>query len=218
VEESALWTDTNSSVLLLLRGFLAGGVLAFALSRKRWRVNYGLADRIPPTKLAVPYRAKDNPSARSDYSHPDVVLTLTMLSYYYEGLTDDYLFTSLSHLMESDQRDTEYAEWGKSAGNLPVAFRRLEAINIKDREQCSSEIFPAIRHSKKVVDYFCSKIVFPKEMKEFPHKLSSSGWDLGKLKAHPLTGLVAQKTLEHYCLSMSSTWTFQNKGTPTHLC
>jgi len=57
----------------------------------------------------------------------------------------------------------------------------------------SSEIFPVVRHSKKVVDYFCSKIVFPKEMKEFPHKLSSSGWDLGKLKEHPLTGFSGTK-------------------------
>jgi len=193
VEGSHLWTDTNSPVLLLLRGLLAGGVLTFVLGQKRWRVNYGLADRTPPTKLAVPYRAKDNPSARSEYSHPDVVLTLTLLSYYYEGLTDDYLFTSLSHLMESDQKDTEYAEWVKGAANLPVAFRGLEGINIKDREQCSSQIFPALRHSKKVVDYFCSNIVFPKEMREFPHKLSGSGWDLGKLKTHPLTGFSGTK-------------------------
>lgn len=95
--------------------------------------------------------------------------------------------------MESDQKDTEYAEWVNGAANLPVAFRVLEGINIKDREQCSTQIFPAIRHRKKVVDYFCSNIVFPKEMKEFPHKLSGSGWDLGKLKAHPLTGFSGTK-------------------------
>jgi len=193
VEESSLWSDTTGPVLLLLRGLLAGGVLTFVLSQKRWRVNYGLADRIPPTKLAVPYRAKDSPSARSEYSHPDVLLMLTMLTYYYEGLTDDYLFTVLSHLMESDQKDTEYAEWVKGADNLPVAFRALEGINIKDREQCIAEVFPALRYRKKIVDYFCSKIVFPKEIREFPYKLSSSGWDLGKLKAHPLTGFSGTK-------------------------
>jgi hypothetical protein len=30
--------------------------------------------------------------------------------------------------------------------------------------------------------------VFPKAMKEFPSKLSASGWDLGAIKTHPMTG------------------------------
>ncbi|TKA55092.1 hypothetical protein B0A55_13427, partial [Friedmanniomyces simplex] len=38
------------------------------------------------------------------------------------------------------------------------------------------------------IDYFLANIVFPKEMREFPHKLSASGWDIGKKKALPTTG------------------------------
>ncbi|MGG6495561.1 UNVERIFIED_CONTAM: DUF3645 domain-containing protein, partial [Bacteroidetes bacterium 56_B9] len=66
-------------------------------------MNYGLttAPRVPPTKLAVPYRAKDMPSPRSEFSHPDVVLFLTSLSYYYGGLGDEDLFTALSHVLDS---------------------------------------------------------------------------------------------------------------------
>lgn len=57
------WADATRSTLLLLRGLLAGGVLAFAFGQKRWKVNYGLdVTRKPGTKLAVPYRAKDNVS------------------------------------------------------------------------------------------------------------------------------------------------------------
>lgn len=62
---SGFWTDSTKDVLLLFRGLFAGGILAFAFGQKRWRVHYGLTStRTPPTKLAVPYRAKDSASPR----------------------------------------------------------------------------------------------------------------------------------------------------------
>ncbi|GIZ43567.1 hypothetical protein CKM354_000678800 [Cercospora kikuchii] len=184
VEDSVFWTEATSSPLLLLRGFIAGGVLAFIFGQKRWRVNYGLttAPRTPPTKLAVPYRAKDMPSPRSEFSHPDVVLFLTSLSYYYGGLDDDDLFNALSHVLNSDQADIEYMAWVQDAPTLPLAFRQLQGINLKDKSQCINEVFPCLRSGKSVIDYFLSHVVFPKEMKEFPKKLSSSGWDMGQSK------------------------------------
>jgi hypothetical protein len=71
-EHTALWNG-----ILLRRGILAGGILVFALQKKRWRVNYGLDPR--RTMLAVPYRAKDVPSLRTDFGHPDVAIVLTCL-------------------------------------------------------------------------------------------------------------------------------------------
>ncbi|KKZ67076.1 hypothetical protein EMCG_07247 [[Emmonsia] crescens] len=183
------WADTTSDTLLLLRGLVAGGVLPFAFGQKRWRVNYGLdATRQPRTKLAVPYRAKDNPTSRSEFSHPDVVIVLTSLSYYYGGLDNDDLFVTFSHIMKSDQAEIEYEAWVRDAPGLPPAFRQLVGINLKDHFQCTEHVFPPLRYAKSVVDYFLSHIVFPKEMKEFPHKLSASGWDIGQTKTHPTTG------------------------------
>ncbi|KLJ08813.1 hypothetical protein EMPG_15752 [Blastomyces silverae] len=183
------WTDTTRNTLLLLRGLIAGGVLPFAFGQKRWRVNYGLdATRQPRTKLAVPYRAKDNPTPRSEFSHPDVVIILTSLSCYYGGLEDEDLFVSFAHLLKSDQADIQYQVWVRDAPDLPLDFRQLMGINLKNRLQCLEQIFPFIRYAKSVIDYFLGHIVFPKEMKEFPHKLSASGWDIGKIKTHPTTG------------------------------
>ncbi|KAI3322851.1 hypothetical protein HD806DRAFT_544884 [Xylariaceae sp. AK1471] len=183
------WTDSTKPLLLLLRGILAGGVLVFALSRKRWRVDFGLAtDRTPPTKLAVPYRAKDNPTPRSEFSHPDIVIALTSLTYYYGGLEDEDLFIALGHLMESDQASIEYDAWIKDSRRMPASFRQLEGINLKDRPQCINDVFPHLRYGKSVIDYFLEHVVFPKEVKEFPYKLSASGWDIGKRKAHYTTG------------------------------
>jgi len=188
-EKGAFFTETTKGPLLLLRGLIAGGVLSFALKSKRWRVNYGIdPSRKPKTQLAVPYRSKDSPSPRSEFSHPDVVITLTSLTYYYGGLNDQDLFDTLAHVEKSDQSDVEYEIWVRSAGALPEAFRHLTGVNIKDRHQCTTEIFPSLRYSKGAIDYFLSHIVFPKAMKEFPYQLSASGWDLGAIKSHPTTG------------------------------
>ncbi|KAK0710370.1 hypothetical protein B0T21DRAFT_454868 [Apiosordaria backusii] len=175
--------------LFLLRGLLAGGVLQFALGQKRFRVNYGLApDRQPPTMLAVPYRAKDSPAPRSEFSHTDAVIILTCLSYYYRGLTDQELFISLEMLSNSDRAEQEYSSWSRASPLLDPTLRHFSAVNLKDKTLCTEKLFPGLRFTKPAVDYYLSNVVFPKEMREFPFKLSSSGWDLAKPKTYPLTG------------------------------
>lgn len=185
-----LWSDSSSrQTLLLLRGLFAEGVLAFVFGQKRWRVNYGLTERIPQTQLAVPYKAKDQPAARAEFSHPDVVLLLSFLSHYYQGLSNEHLFEVFGHLLAADQANVKYQDWVKDAPTLKAAgFGSLESINIRDKNQCIEEVFPQMRFAKSVVDYYLSNLVFPRDMKEFPSKLSASGWDLGKVKANPTTG------------------------------
>ncbi|KAF5262938.1 hypothetical protein FOXYS1_6350 [Fusarium oxysporum] len=189
VETSSLWNEMTSRNILLLRGLFAGGILSFALGSKRWRVNYGVDhNREKMTKLAVPFRAKDNPTPRSEFSQPDVVITLTCLSYYYSGLDDEALFAAFELLSRSDNATQEYQDWVKTAPLLPQAFRNLEGVNLRDRVLCTTEIFSHVRYSKAAVDYYLCHLVFAKESKEFPHKLSASGWDLGKKKDNPTTG------------------------------
>ncbi|EJT69150.1 hypothetical protein GGTG_13259 [Gaeumannomyces tritici R3-111a-1] len=184
----SFWSESTKRSLLLLRGLLAGGVLGFVFS-KRWRVSYGFdQSRNPPTRLAVPYRAKDCPSARSEFSHPEVVMLLTALSSYYGGLSNDDLFLAFTHLLKSDQPEQDYDEWVRDANSMPPSFQHLDGVNIKDRGQCTQQIFPRLRYSKGAIDFFLSRVVYPKFMKEFPSKLSSSGWDLGEEKVHPTTG------------------------------
>ena len=189
VEKSSFWTDSTSSAVLLIRGLIAQGILSFVFMQKRWRVDYGLVnDRVPPTSLAVPYRAKDSPSLRSEFSHPDVVVLLTTLSYYYGGLSDDHLLTAFHRLYRSDQADLEYQAWVQDAPNLPESFRQLTGVNLEDMIQCKRDLFPCLRYAKGVVDFFLAHVVFPKQLREFPHKLSASGWDIGETKIHRTTG------------------------------
>jgi hypothetical protein len=168
-------------------------------STKRWRVNYGLdVTRTPSTDLAVPYRSKDSPSPRSEFSHTDVVLILTLLSQYYGGLSDEQLFDTLTHVLNSDQCDIQYDEFVRTASSsLPAAFRQLSGVSIRDRHQCMTEVFPALRYSKNAVDYYLTHLVFPKQCKQFPQKLSASGWDLGASKTHPTTGFSGTNDTSH---------------------
>lgn len=43
------------------------------------------------------------PSARSEFGHPDAAIALTCLSYYYGGLTDAQIHASFEKLFLSDQ-------------------------------------------------------------------------------------------------------------------
>ncbi|KAJ9413498.1 hypothetical protein QL093DRAFT_2594586 [Fusarium oxysporum] len=189
VEKSPFWHESTINHILLLRGLFASGILSFVFAQKRWRVSYGLdPNRGKTTKLAVPFRAKDNPTPRSEFSHPDVVIVLTCLTYYYGGLDNEALFTAFDLLIRSDNADLEYQEWVKASPTIPDAFKHIQGVNLKDHVQCVSEVFPCIKYSKAAIDYYLCRMVFAKESREFPHKLSASGWDLGKQKHNPTTG------------------------------
>ncbi|KAF2031984.1 hypothetical protein EK21DRAFT_99304 [Setomelanomma holmii] len=199
IESSRVWTDSTKHAILLVHGLIACGVLRFILSSKRWRVNFGLhPDRIPRTSLAVPYRFKDEPSPRAEFSHPDVLIAFTLLSYYYGGLNDQQMFIAFEHLSNSNQSAIEFSEWVDTASsNLPTAYRILSGINIKDRQHCIQNIFPHLRYSTACIEYFLSRSIFPKEIRQFSSKLSASGWDMGAVKANPTTGFSRTKDTMH---------------------
>ncbi|OBT40138.1 hypothetical protein VE00_09962 [Pseudogymnoascus sp. WSF 3629] len=122
------------------------------------------------------------------FSHPDAAIVLTCLSYYYGGLSDQQIHASFEALLQSDCAMEEYARWVKDAPGLPVAFRVVSGVNLSNVEQCRRDVFGPLRSAKSIIDFYMANIVFPKEMKEFPNKLSSSGWDIAQEKAHPTTG------------------------------
>lgn len=168
--------ETYMKKLLLARGLIAGGILLHVLHGKRWSVTYGLH----PTRClcAVPYRAKGVPAATAEFGHPDVAIALTCLSYYYAGLTDAQLQTCLEIGQKADDPSAEYRTWTEADPSFPVHLSHWDAVNLEDHQQCNTHLFPALRHNKKVADFFLTNVVFPREGKEFDQKLSTSGWDI----------------------------------------
>ncbi|KAG8698645.1 hypothetical protein FRC11_014251, partial [Ceratobasidium sp. 423] len=167
--------------LLLVRGLLASGILVFALKHKHYRVDYGLD--LSRSLLAVPYRAKDLPSLRAEFGHPDVAVVLTCLSYYYQGLTEQQLDLCFELLFKLDNPSLEYEQWVQRNEATPADLQQLNGVNIKDRQQFMERLAPTFSRNSATVDFFLSSVVFPKEAKEFPEKLATSGWDLAERKA-----------------------------------
>ncbi|KAG1739525.1 hypothetical protein EDB19DRAFT_2025088 [Suillus lakei] len=178
--DTAVWPG-----LLVLRGLLACGILVYALKERRWRVDYGLAPK--RTMLAVPYRAKDMPSLRAEFGHPDVAVTLTCLSYYYTGLTLQQLMLCFELLLKQDNPDLEYESWVLGLQSVPESLRHLNGINTESADQLN-DLQQLLAFNKAVIDFYLSRVVFPKEAKGFPSKLTCSGWDLAQEKKHLTTG------------------------------
>ena len=132
--------------------------------------------------LAVPFRAKDSPAPRSEFSYPDIVIVLTCLSYYYQGLSNSELRTCLETLNKSDQAEQEYSRWAAASPQLSSSLRHFLGVNLKDHALCKKSVFPVLQYAKPAIDFYLANVVFPKEMREFPLKLSASGVDLGKIK------------------------------------
>ncbi|KAG2366240.1 hypothetical protein BDR07DRAFT_1480293 [Suillus spraguei] len=171
--------------LLVLRGLLACGILVYALKERRWRVDYGLAPK--RTMLAVPFRAKDMPSLRAEFGHPDVAIMLTCMSYYYAGLTLQQLMLCFELLLKQDNPALEYESWVLGLQSVPESLQRLNGINTESADQFG-DLQRLFASNKAVVDFYLSRVVFPKQAKGFPSKLTCSGWDLAQEKNHLTTG------------------------------
>ncbi|KAF8270964.1 hypothetical protein EI94DRAFT_648803 [Lactarius quietus] len=180
---STLWNG-----ILLLRGLLVDGegILGYVLKERRWRVDYGLDPS--RTLLAVPYRAKDVPSLRAEFGHPDVAIALTCLSYYYGGLTKQQVLQCIDLLTKLDNPDMEYDQWTEMGEEIPTLLRQVNGINTNDDTQVDEHLVPLFSRNTKVIDFYLSKVVFPRAAKEFPSKLSTSAWDLVEDKPNVTTG------------------------------
>ncbi|KAK0446444.1 uncharacterized protein EV420DRAFT_1715953 [Desarmillaria tabescens] len=172
--ESQCSESNTWSLLLILRGLFAHGILNYVLSSRRWRVDYGLD--LSRSLLAVPYRAKDVPSLLAESGHPDVAISLTCLSYYYTPVQTRRPFLRIRIL---DQ---------KSMTLYQHRYAHLSGVNTKDKEQWSNHLVPLFQRNRAVNDFYLSQVVFPKQAKEFPCKLSTSGWDLAERRAKVTTG------------------------------
>ena len=193
--QSYLWSG-----LLVLRGLLASNILLFALAERRWHVDYGLVSQSQnrehsdsdgsPTKLAVPYRAKDVPAPNTQFGHPDITIILTCLSYYYAGLTEEQLRASFEMLLDQDDPSAEYAFWVKEYDreSMPGPLWKLSDINLRSSEQWDNVTFPLFSRNQGAIDFYLSRVVFSHEAKEFPGKLTGSSWDLAKKREKLITG------------------------------
>ncbi|XP_065674638.1 uncharacterized protein LOC136091250 [Hydra vulgaris] len=164
--------------LLILRGLLFFEVLHLAL-QKRWRVNFGVNLSNTISKMAVPFRAKDVASERTEFGHPDIAIILTQVSYYMSGLSESQLDEVFIHLDKTTNKEVRYEQWITAIGiaNVPDYLHELNGVNLDSIEQ-KKKLYSLLRYSMNVVNFWLNQVVYPREAKQFPVKILTSAWDL----------------------------------------
>jgi hypothetical protein len=158
----------------LLRGLFVHRILIATL-KKRWNVQYGLHPTRAP--IAVPFLAKGVPSPTAEWGHPDMAITLTCLSFYYEGLSRSQFKEAFAHLVKTDEPSIQYEKWFPKGVDVPKELDDFTAINAEDSRQLG-ELYEVVRSSASLVDFYLNNFVFPKYAKTFRLKLQASGWNL----------------------------------------
>lgn len=143
--------------------------------------------------MAIPFRFKDAPSERTEFGHPDLAITLTLRSYYEDGLTRDSFLRVLEWLrgLPSLEQGLQYSRWLWAAAE-PNDFcstagesvekavaRRLElprsADLMTDDEVFIERLWTKFAKNMNVIETYLEEFVFPKETRQFPFK----AWQFG---------------------------------------
>lgn len=171
-ESLEIFSDQDSApkVLLLIRGLLMNRILLVCL-KKRWSVQYGIHPHRDP--LAVPFEAKGVPSEQAEFGHPEVSIILTILSFYFAGLTRVDFHRSLKTVLESDDPAAEYDRFIHNCQTIPDCLRHYHVINVDDKSQVD-DLYKHLRLDRNVLNYYLNNFVFPVHAKQFARKLSSS--------------------------------------------
>ncbi|CAE7206919.1 unnamed protein product [Symbiodinium necroappetens] len=168
--------------MLALRGFLACAVLEHCM-QKRHSVEYGVGQK-HAKRLAVPYKASNTPSERSEFGHPDCAIMLTLLSYFYDGLSRAQLkqaFEALLSYDESVQKGRYDAWFSLSQGMKPVEETRT--VRVATMIDLSSEpqldlLYDLFHMNFETIAFWVCQCVFPKETSQYPNKLVANAWNL----------------------------------------
>jgi hypothetical protein len=110
------------------------------------------------------------------------------MSYYYAGLNLAQMVICFRELAKADDPALEYTTWVQRNANTPSNLRTLDGVNTKDMARFEQDVLPVFRYNQRTIDFYLARVVFPKQAKEFPSKLSTSGWDLAEQKTHVSTG------------------------------
>ena len=189
--------------LLILRGYLAYGIFESVISR-RYRVDYGFDDQ-RVKRLAVPFLAADMPSRKAEFSHPDVGIFLTVLSFYNQGLTRVQFSQALEQLLDENvnAQSFHYNLWlDPIRQRLPQKVLEMIGKSEKlDPNELQMEVlFATFRFSMACINYFLNKCVFPFDTAQYPSRLCKSAWDIPSKGS--TVGFSGTKD-NHYCLPRS---------------
>ncbi|KAJ3323645.1 hypothetical protein HDU76_013577 [Blyttiomyces sp. JEL0837] len=180
----SMFSGTNYwEYLLCLRGCLALG-LAHHVLQLRNSVDFGLDNGRRKKRMAVPYTSADVPSDRAEFSHPDICLFLTILAYYYAGLTNAQMEEAIQKLLKLSKvsQEAHYRRWynqvqDRLSEEERNSINECKKIDLTNRIQFQL-LCKTYRYTMETINFWLRNCVFPTDTKQFPGRISASPWDL----------------------------------------
>ncbi|CAF3906695.1 unnamed protein product, partial [Rotaria sp. Silwood1] len=176
---------------LLAKGWLSHELLYHVISY-RYRVEYGLSEK-SEKEIAIPFRGKDLPSENSEFSHPDIMIGFTILSYLYRGLDLKQVKDGLIKLKSDQKRDKnmllqtcvkENEEWinehiKKENEEFPLWLKSFKTLDLEN-ENSIKKAHLYLSRNFSFIEYYLSNFAFPNDTKYFEKKITGN--------AHTLAG------------------------------
>lgn len=170
--------------MLAFRGLIACSVLEHCLT-KRHSVEYGIR-RSHGKRLAVPYRASNTPSERSEFGHPDCAILLTLLSYFSDGLSQSELRQAFETLLACDEsiQESHYDVWFRlSCERMPEEDRacveRVSMVDLSNENQLDV-LYEYFHMNFETIAFWVCHCLFPCETSQYPQKLLANAWHLAQ--------------------------------------
>jgi serine/threonine protein kinase len=150
--------------IMTAKGWLHHKILYHVMSY-RYRVEYGLDKR----KMAVPFKAKDTPSPRSEFSHPDIAIGFTILSYYYSGLEREEVGQCLTKIkLEFNNGEEILRRWLSECEH--ISFSGLDLFDAEKFE----EIYQSLSKKVDVIFFYLEYFIFPDGTKQYLDKITGN--------------------------------------------
>ncbi|OCB06993.1 DUF3638 family protein [Tetrahymena thermophila SB210] len=174
---------------LLAKAWLSHNLFYHVMSY-RYRVEYGLSEK-RQKEMAIPFKAKDQPSEKSEFSHPDIMIGFTILSYLYNGLTYDQFKSTILKLYHDEREDKneilqqwvdESKEWIEEYTqnfqiDQPNWLRSFKSFETEDETKMQIA-FNCLSRNFKVVKYYLSSFTFPIHVKHYKRRITSNAHSL----------------------------------------
>ncbi|CAH0380841.1 unnamed protein product [Bemisia tabaci] len=179
--------------ILIAKGWLSHGIL-FHVFNAKYRVQYGLnlnqqLEGHRMKSIAIPFFGKDAPSPRSEFSHPDVMLGFTIISYLYQGLNEQQLketFLRLKDEFSHQVADSHLQAWAEASRTWiepltdsfpPRMLTSLKHLDLSD-EQCLNKVHEFLSCNPPAILFYLNQFVFMLDAMQYLYKISANAHSL----------------------------------------
>lgn len=147
--------------------------------------------------LTIPFCFADTPAERSEFAHPDCTPALSILSYYYSGLTPDKVKQSFQNLL-SLGKNTQWQFYSKWF-NLSVIKMESEGSDHVESLNCAKKInfsnkiqLNRLQHfyhcNMLVINFYLNTHIFPVKLKQYGKRLTATSWNLAYSPSRNIVG------------------------------